>query len=275
MEDKIIKKMQENGINVTKISKITNSYSSSVYVVYSNKGKFIFKILYNESKQKNEAKYLKILQNDLNVPKLLFSGNINGKYFNVMTFVEGKNLTDEMANILSFENIYDLGRLLGKLHNIKFSNNGKNSWHAYLIKSLSKAHQNLKFISLNEKVYEYLIKYIKMPQNTYDNVLLHLDFRLGNIIIDEKIYLIDFESMKNGDSCFDFLKIYRILNKKQFEKFLNGYNSIRKIPINLMERLEFYNIFDAYTSLNWCYERKALNSDFYNKNIEILEKKLK
>lgn len=275
MEDKIVEIMKKNGINVIRIDRVTNSFSSNVYIVYSNNEKFIFKILYNEFKQKEEAKYLELLESILNVPKLLFSGNLDDKYFNVMTFVEGKSICDEMVNTLSFENIYNIGCLLGKLHNVDVPDKNENSWQKYLIESLSKTYQNLKFVSLNDKVYKYLIKCVELQKNEYDNVLLHLDFRLGNIIFGDEIYLIDFESMKNGDSCFDFLKLYRILNKKEFKLFLKGYESIRKIPINLNERLEFYNIFDAYTSLNWCYERKTINSDFYNKNIKILERKFK
>ena len=38
--------------------------------------------------------------------------------------------------------------------------------------------------------------------------MLHMDFRVGNVIIDENmnVGIIDLESMKNGEYVFDFVK---------------------------------------------------------------------
>ena len=50
--EKIIKIFKEKGIEVTNIEKANNSFSSNVYIISSTKDKYVFKILFNEEKQK-------------------------------------------------------------------------------------------------------------------------------------------------------------------------------------------------------------------------------
>lgn len=274
--EEIISIFENNNINVDRIESINNSFSSNVYIVYSDNKKYIFKILFNKIKANDEAKYMQYLQKYIDVPQFLFSGNKSEKYFNVMTYVDGKSFIDSEIKNLTLNDAYNMGVLLAKLHSIPLIDNEKNSWYKYLNEYLEKSNYSLKTILKNNNViYEFILSEIKNIKKDYDNVILHLDYRVGNILFGDKVYLIDFESMKNGDSCFDFLKMYRSLSKKQFNEFLKGYNSIRKSDDKLKERIEFYNIFDAYTSLNWCIERNCIDSEFYQKNYKILMKKFK
>lgn len=276
MEKIIIDEFKKNGIEVDKIDTVSNSYSSNVYIVSSKDKKYVFKILFNELKKDNESTYLEYLSKHISVPSLVFNGSIDGKFYNVIEFVEGNNYRDDEAGKLSDEQIFELGRILGRLHSIKPINIKHNSWIDYLISYTEKSNLSLKDrFKLNSKIYEYLLEEIKKLEGKYEDVILHLDYRIGNVIFGEKNYLIDFESTKNGDYAFDFLKIYRLLPKDKFETFLDGYKSIRKVTDDLFDKLEFYNIFDAYTSLNWCIERNRTDSKFFIESKKILEKKFK
>lgn len=274
MDETIKSVFKKINIDVNKIEKINNSYSSNVYLVYSSDKKFIFKILYNEKKRIDEYRYLKHLSKYINVPKPIYSNYIEDYSINVLEFVEGKSYMDFEINSLNNKEIFDAGVLLGELHSTPLLDKAKSKWYKYLLEYLNKSNENLKSnLKNNEQIYDYLLGKIKLLKDEYINVILHLDFRIGNIIFGNTTYLIDFESMKNGDPAFDFLKMKRILTDEQFILFLNGYKSVKPLLSDLDERLDFYNLFDAYTSLNWCYERKKLDSDFYKQNLKILMKK--
>ena len=276
IEKDIIKECKKNGIDIYRLDKVTNSYSSNVYIAYSKKEKYVFKILYNEEKQKCEARYIKYISDKINTPKLVFSGSINDKLYNAITFIEGKSYLDGDIELLSDEQIYKIGILLGKLHNIKPLDEDDESWINYLYKYAKKSSRNLEnVLDDNKIIYDSIINSIESIKGTYENVILHLDFRVGNIIFGDKEYLIDFESMRSGDPAFDFLKMRRILSKEKFDIFLEGYKTVKNIDVSIIERINFYNIFDAYTSVNWCYERNKLDSDFCKKSIKILKKEFK
>lgn len=273
VENDIVNEFKKKGIDIYKIEKVTNSFSSNVYVVYSLKRKYIFKILYNNEKQKNEAMYIEYIINKIDVPKPLFSGTINNKSYNVISFIDGKSFSDSEAELLTDVQIFNIGVLLGKLHKIKPIDENYKSWTDYLYKCAERAHKNLgNILDKNDKIYNFIISTIDIIKGTYKNVVLHLDFRIGNIIFGNKEYLIDFESMRSGDPAFDFLKLKRILNKEKFNIFLEGYKSIKTMDEYFIFRLDFYNIFDAYTSVNWCYERNKLDSDFCDNSLNILKK---
>ena len=132
------------------------------------------------------------------------------------------------------------------------------------------AYKALNDCSFNEVIYNKLIyeldNYIKM---NYYKTLVHMDFRLGNLIFNDKVYLIDFESIKVGDPVFDFIKMKRILSKKQFNLLLKNY---KYKDNNFYKKMEFYNLFDAYTALEWCINNKQINSDYYNLNLKEVKK---
>ena len=276
IEKEIIKEFKKHNIAIYRLDKVTNSYSSNVYIAYSKTKKYIFKILYNEEKQKGEARYIKYISDKVNTPKLVFSGRIDEKSYNVITFIEGKSYSDGDIELLSDEQIFKIGILLGKLHTIKPLDKNNESWINYLYKYAEKSNKNLEnVLDNNEIIYGSIINSIESIKGTYENVILHLDFRIGNIIFGDKEYLIDFESMKSGDPAFDFLKMKRILSEEKFDIFMEGYKSVKNIDNSILERINFYNIFDAYTAVNWCYERNKLDSDFCNESIKILKKEFK
>lgn len=282
MENKdILKLCEKHGLNITNIKKADNSYNSNVYIIYDNDTKYILKITKNEKKRLNEKKYYNYLYNYVQTSKVLYSGVYNGKQYNIISFLEGKNVYDEECNNLPKDEIFNIGKLLGKIHNCKIIDEDSNSWILYLKDCLNKTYLELNELfgkEDNDYINSFLNEYIeKEIVNNYKNCLLHMDFRVGNVIIDKNMNagIIDLESMKNGEYVFDFVKINRIFNKNNFNTFLKGYKSEREIGTDFSNKLKFYSFFDSYTSLYWCYVNKQIESDFYMLNYKIVIKFLR
>ena len=192
MENKeIVKLCKKHGLSITNIKKADNSYNSDVYIIYDNNTKYILKITKNEKKRLNEKKYYNYLYNYVPTSKVLYSGVYNGKQYNIISFLEGKNVYDEECNNLTKDEIFNIGKLLGKIHNCKIIEKDTNSWIIYLKECLNKTYLELNELfgkGDNECIHNFLNEYIeKRIENNYKNCLLHMDFRVGNVIIDENM----------------------------------------------------------------------------------------
>lgn len=276
-KEKIENILKKEKIEIKNLNNAMNSFNSNVYIVTSiNNEKYILKFCNNEQKMINESKYMKYLKPYILVPNVMGTGECEKKYYIIQSFLEGNNIYDNQANKLNNEQIKNIGILLAKLHSCELLDESNDSWIKYLNSCLDKTTDILETIfgkEENQKINKCLKQYIaKKLVNGYKNSILHMDFRIGNLMFSQqnKIGLIDLESMKNGDYVFDFVKMNRILSKEKFEILLNGYNSIKKIEDNFEERLNFYSLFDSYTSLWWCVSRKQLNTDFYKLNYDIV-----
>ena len=280
-KEEIIKIFGSYDIKVLDTKKANNSYKSNVYVVYTKDEKYILKINRNREKRINEQKYYNYLYKFVPTSKVLYSGVYKNKDYNIISFFEGKNIYDEECNSLSSNEIFNMGRLLANIHNCKIIDKDDDSWIMYLNNCIEKTYielSNLFGKDDNDLIASFLINYINESiKNNYENCLLHMDFRVGNIIIDKdkNSGIIDLESMRNGDYVFDFVKMYRNFNKDKFIIFLNGYQVKKKIESNFYERLEFYSFFDSYTSLYWCYVNNQMEGNFFKLNYEIVLKYLR
>ena len=279
MKNKDIYKIFDKlGIEIKKIDKATNSFNSNVYIVEGKKEKYVLKITNSEKKRLVESKYMDYLSNYIQTAKLISNGELNGKNYIVMTFFNGKNIFDEDAINLSDRELKNIGVVLGKLHSVPLIDDENDSWYIYLKDCLEKVQGVLKDVLKDENtiIYNYLKNYIENKlKDNYKNAILHMDFRVGNLIFrDNDVGIIDMESMKNGEYVFDFVKTSRILPKNKFNIILDGYKSIRDIDINFFEKLDFYVLFDSYTSLWWSLSKNKTNSDFYKMNYIIVQKYL-
>ena len=275
MNEKIIEEIFEKlNKNVKKIVSADNSYNSNVYIIETDNDKYVFKVYNNKQKRENECKYYNYLSEIIPTAKVLDSGEANDVQYNIITFLEGINLFDEECNRLNEKQIYNIGRLLAKIHNSKLIDKDNSSWLLYLRNVLERTSDTLEKIlgKDNKIIVNFLNKYILLHiENKYKNSILHMDFRVGNIVIEnEEVKLIDLESMKNGDYVFDFVKMNRIFTKDNFEIFLNGYKSLKKLDDDFSNKLKFYSFFDSYTSIYWCASKNSLDTDFYKLNFDIV-----
>ena len=275
MNEIIIRKIFEKlDKNVNKIVSASNSYNSNVYIIESDNEKYVFKISNNKQKRKNECKYYNYLSKIIPTATVLDSGEVNDIQYNIISFLEGVNLFDDECNSLNENQIYNIGKLLAKVHTADLIDEDNDSWILYLNNVLEKTNDTLEKIFGNDNkiIVDFLNKFIRLHiEDKYKNSILHMDFRVGNIVIEnEEVKLIDLESMKNGDYVFDFVKMNRIFTKDNFEIFKNGYKSIKELDNDFNNKLKFYSFFDSYTSLYWCASKNSLDTDFYKLNFDIV-----
>ncbi len=280
-QDQIKNIFEKFAIEIKNFKSTTNSFNSKVYIINSiNNKKYVLKFCNNEKKMINESKYMKHLNSYLPVSNVIGTGNYDNKYYIIQDFYEGKNIYDEEANELTDEQVKNIGILLAKLHSYALLDEENNSWIEYLNKCLNKSKETLEKIlgkKDNDKISNFLKNYIEQKiTNNYKNSILHMDFRIGNLIFEKNnnVGLIDLESMKNGEYAFDFVKLHRLFNKNKFKIFLDEYNTVKKVEDNFEERLNFYSLFDSYNSLRWCITRNQIDSNFYKLNYEIVIKYL-
>ena len=265
----------KNNLEIKEFNIPKESYNSSVRIGVG-KEKYVIKVFANESKWDNEKKYLNYLKNKIDVSNILISDIIDNMPYSILSYINGENLSDNSINKKSKEIIYSLGVILAKLHSLPLLDNNKENWINYINNYLLKAFKSLdSYLDNNLELYLFLMEQFTIYQNGLDLVNTHLDFRPGNIIYNNKPYLIDLESMRCGDSTFDFVKMSRLLNKKNFDIFLEGYKSIRNLSNNFFDKLKFYKLFDAYTSINWCLLHDAMSSEYYNRNMKAIRKEFK
>ncbi|MBR6689889.1 MAG: aminoglycoside phosphotransferase family protein [Bacilli bacterium] len=272
MEEKI-KKILKKSNEIIDIKKLGNSYSSNVYLITLKNNKYIFKILKLDEKRKVEASALRYLSKNLNVPKLIKTGIYEGIYYNIMEFIDGISYEDNDSKNIKESDLIRIGEMLSNFHSLRTINDS-DMWYEYLYERIENAHIKLQnYLNNNEVIYIDLLRELnEQIKNNYPLTLLHMDFRPGNIIINDKLYLIDFESVKNGDPVFDFIKIKRLLTKKQFNKILEGYKKNRELPNDFENKVRFYNLFDSYTALDWCISNNQIDTDYYKLNMKEIKK---
>ena len=131
-----------------------------------------------------ESKYMIYLKNYLLVADIITTGIFNGKYYTIQTFLEGENLFDEKANELNKIQINNIGVLLAKLHSVRTIDS--DNWVNYLNECVDKTVDDLENVfgkKNNNIIYNYIKKYINdKVKNNYKSSVLHMDFRIGNLI---------------------------------------------------------------------------------------------
>ena len=150
----------------------------------------------------------------------------------------------------------------------------KDNWIEYINKCVNLSIESLKKVIPGDYqlVISFLKKYLeKNILGNYSNCIIHTDFRIGNVIFNKrKVGLIDMESIKSGDYVFDFVKMRKIFNDKNFKIFLDGYSKERIIDDYFYDRLKFYGLFDSIISIEWCNKNNRTSDDYYYNNCKYL-----
>ena len=274
MDNNIKTIFKKLNIEVNNIIPANNSFNAEVYIINSNNNKYVFKIIDKEKKMNTVIKYMKHLSNYLLTAEVIDNGIIDNKYYVIMNYIEGENKFDEEMDSLTDTQLIEIGKLLARLHNAPLMDIDDDSWFEYLNKKIEDTQEILDKLlgNGNKIIYDYLKNYINNNiKDNYKNTILHMDFRIGNFIFNNNdIYLIDMDSMKNGDYIYDFVKMYKLLSKEKFEILLNGYKELRNIDNSFYEILNFYNLFESYILLWWCTSRNRQDSNYYKMNYDIV-----
>lgn len=274
MIEEILKKL---GITYKCIDQVPDSYSSTVARVRLEDDQVVIvKVPYNRDKLFREKMMLDKLQDLLPVPKVIgfWKGDQEHVGALILSCIEGKPITGHIDCDLA----YDIGRLLGRLHQVTMNNytlldNPNQDWWGSIkqrFMTWSETCQDIleaDFLSKCHDKFETLIKDQDSPDGP---VLVHFDFRPGNILVENnKITgLIDFESARGGSADIDFNKVRLYIWDEYPESrhaFIKGYESIRQLP-SLEKSLPLYRLFNGIGGLAWCVRRNKLDDPFYEEN---------
>jgi aminoglycoside phosphotransferase (APT) family kinase protein len=277
-------------LHVSEINNVPDSFSSEVYKLLLQNGETaILKIPYNKTKLFRERIMLERLQGQLPVPRVIdfWEGDesIAGAF--LLSYIHGEPISNQMDKRLA----YEIGSLLARLHSINMPGFGEdtkegfhyvkdNDWWQDIRTKLEDFELRCAEIldaSFIQKCITYYQDVLSEHQEVNDPCAIHMDFRPGNILIQEDLTirgLIDFENARGGLPEIDFTKI------KQYvwdvypgtkEEFLAGYKSLKDIP-NLERLLPFYSFYHAFGGIAWCQKRGIeQNKEFLAENIRIVK----
>ena len=155
---------------------------------------------------------------DIDIPKLLEVGNIDGQWMIVSEYVEGTPL-----DVLMNENPDKMDEYLEKFVDLQITVHTKRC--AGLIKLKDKMHAKIDMSDLDDTVkYELHNRLTGMPKH---NKVCHGDFNPSNIIVKENgdLCIIDWSHVTQGNASADVARTYLIfiLNGKKdiAEKYIN------------------------------------------------------
>jgi RIO-like serine/threonine protein kinase len=154
---------------------------------------------------------------DINIPKLLEVGTIDGRWMIVSEYVEGTPL-----DVLMRENPDKMDEYLNKFVDLQILIHSKRC--AGLIKLKDKMHAKIDLTSLDDFVkYELHTRLTGMPKH---NKVCHGDFNPSNVIVAEngEMYVIDWSHVTQGNASADVARTYLIFvlngNKDLAEKYM-------------------------------------------------------
>ena len=230
-------------IKVDTLKKNNIGHSSiNVYEVEcKNNKQAILKIQSLFSRNDLYEEYLRIewLQNKLNVPKIYYYKELNNKKYLLM---------EKKTGIPAYKtnSFYDIGKTLKQIHslpinNCPFKQNSIDNLLENALKNIDTIYPQVKELYPNMSKND-VIEFLNNKKPT-DQVLVHGDYSLPNILLDEdnNISLIDLGDVSISSIYFDlfYLRKSMIRNKKMeyFDELLAGYG-IKELNEDYMKWIE-------------------------------------
>lgn len=240
-----------------------NSYSNDVRLFK----KHIVKAFTSRERMEKCIVGLQIMSNTtINVPSVQFVSP--ERNIIVENYIEGVAL-NEYTTHLTRKILYEIGRLMGNFHNVNVSShNDENTWVVTILADIVGIRQKL--APYEEDFIESMVFVETESKKLFQDLhftYVHGDFRPANIIFsqtEEKYYLIDFENFMVGDPTLDLYKLLSVLklngnyNSEDVKAFLNGYLDVRNLPIKLVDKWTFYDVYYSLRSV-----RRAINDNTF------------
>lgn len=243
--------------------KYNNNYSNDVFRLLIDNEYYILKFYKNKKKMENEIKISDlVMDNDY---KVLYKGLKNSKYYTIRKYIEGKLLEDNED--INLDIVIKIGKELKKIHSLKIDSNMKiDTTEEIFLKWIKNLEDRDVEIDKIKKVFSKRLEIFN-----YEIAVTHMDFSLGNLIIDKnsELKVIDFETAKITDKYFDFVKIRCELKKYNglWDEFKKSYGE------NLDEdKIDFYEFVHSIGGLLYIYSNNKNKNSFYFENRNYLNR---
>lgn len=219
-----------------KIKKIRKTGHERKIIVEVDGKKYIFLISLKRS-YKNKAE-LHALARKKRVPlSKVLSYGLTWKLiipinYMIIEYVEGERCDDNYN--LKKEEIREIGRVFGKMHRIKMPENRKDC--ISMKETAENCRKNYEHIKseLNHRIedegkdaIEWALKKLNKMENEFEKRMVHGDPHGGNLIIGEKVNVIDTDSVHFGYATLEMARClmsnYNRLNLKRQKIFIDGY----------------------------------------------------
>jgi Ser/Thr protein kinase RdoA (MazF antagonist) len=185
----------------------------------------------------------------------------SGDYATVLSWIDG----DDLSNIpMTHKVVYEIGRLIGRLHNQMFDlpHINRYCYDEFMIERLlHEIEKAYKLGHMSERhyqcIYLYLLKFTKLLQKERQKfILIHADLSKSNLIYHEKqIIPIDFSLSGYALPEMDLADMCCSLNDKTLTIYLiNGYKSVSKYCPNDLY-IDVYFAFSIVLYIAYHHER--------------------
>lgn len=254
--------------------------------VMGQKEEWVLRLYPKDGWKATKEKYLYDLirkKTQVPVPEVLLldtSKKIFQQDFLLLKRVPGKELKRNQSALIK-----EAGRILAKIHSIKFSKFG---WIiGKEIKPPFKRWKDFVLFDIHNKLEKLPIKlkkdintFIKEKKDLLDlktiPCLLHKDYSFAHIIADKKINgIIDFEWGQSGHNEYDVAKslLWMFPNDKNGERqFLRGYTSLGSLSKDFEQRRVLYELLVNASALSFA--KKLGSKKWYNYNLKTTKKVL-
>ena len=258
--EKLVKTIKDNYIlDIIKLEKNIESTVGNVYIIYSNKTKFVAKTYDDLTHVKSMVNIHSNLSDEFHIPKIIKSINntsyveiSSSNYIILYSFLDGVQIGKKFDKF-NEETIKNIALELRKLHELT---NNKNKYN------------------LN-----------KVPKNEERKPIIHYDLTKGNIFYNKnKIGFIDFDDAKYGPSICDvaiiiallFFSKKRGIDKKSINTFIDTYYGkdeklklkeikyIKEIAINWINYTLDNNNFKPSTTESFEIKKKLIQDNLFN-----------
>ena len=262
--------LKKENYNFKVIEQIGDGETSQIFLGEFNNTKSIFKL-----SKKNKFKLIineylkngiiqKIITKNIS-PKILFH-DLHSELI-IYEYFERDSLDKQ------FNNFYQLGKKLKKLHEITSSKKTKtfqDQFNVYL---------NVSSSELDNKYFKDavdLFNELNVGKEKY--VLSHNDLNFSNVMFkNNKIVFIDFEYLSFNSKYSDLSKLIESLNLKTSEKdkLLKGYG-IDEISESINTKIKKWSLMNVYTELIWANYINQFNKNHFDKDyLNLLKRKIK
>ncbi len=272
----IRKILKDYPFRINSIFETENGVSDTVYILFTNKGEFLFK-LYESASFKDIKSEILLLEaiSSLPVPKAIRDKNLKkigefkGKFFVVYSFLKGESLS-----FLKEIHLKEIGEFLGKFHSLSkdISIYRENRFTLLKTKELLD-----KVDRIDKEPFERVFREIENLKIEEDGVI-HGDLFLDNAKFykDKLSGVFDFSDFCKGSFLFDVGVVIAswCFDKEGFnlnlaKSFVSSYNRFSSKPIFLLKALD-YAIFASLFYALKRYERKSKNYLSLLKRADIL-----
>ena len=190
----------------------------------------------------SEIELLKFLEVVTYTPKILFAAPKNGVL--IWQYIPGETLEDAVTKPIEITS--SMGTLLGDLHKLNTP--------AYLpvFSSFINRYRDLLSDEMNRSmIHKGFSLFDSISQNQLPMVLSHNDINLGNLLMGEKLFIMDWEYASLNHPYFDLASSIEnfALNNEQIKEFIQSYET-HGIAVDY-EELTLWREFSLYLSFFW------------------------